>query len=62
MATRIGLIPSLPRLEAADRFFAATGATIRHGGTSAWYNPVEDLIQMPLMESFRHQKGYYGPR
>lgn len=50
----------IDRLEAADRFFAATGATIRHGGASAYYNPGQDLVQMPPLESVHHQEGYYA--
>ena len=30
-------LPPLQRIEAADSFFAATGAVIRHGGTRAYY-------------------------
>ena len=38
------------RIEQADRFFTATGATIRHGGNRAFYAP--DYIQMPSFEAF----------
>jgi antirestriction protein ArdC len=41
------------RIEAADRFFAATDADIRHGGTRAYYAPGPDHIQMPPFETFR---------
>jgi antirestriction protein ArdC len=47
--------PSLPlpsRIEAADRFFAATAADIRHGGTRAYYAEGPDYVQMPPFETF----------
>lgn len=40
------------RIEAADRFFAATGADIRHGGTRAYYAEGPDYVQMPPFETF----------
>jgi antirestriction protein ArdC len=46
------------RIEAADRFFAATSADIRHGGTQAYYAPESDYIQMPPFESFRDAESY----
>jgi antirestriction protein ArdC len=50
----------LDRIAAVDAFFAATGAMIRHGGTKAFYAPGPDLIQMPLIETFRDVKSYYA--
>ena len=41
------------RLDAADRFFAATGAAIRHGGGQAYYSLDRDVVQMPDMPAFR---------
>jgi antirestriction protein ArdC len=49
---------SLQVLESAERFFAATGATIRHGGNMAYYAPGPDLIQLPPPEAFRDAEGY----
>jgi antirestriction protein ArdC len=46
------------RIEAADRFFAATGADIRHGGSRAYYAPGPDYIQMPPFETFRDAESY----
>ncbi|MGD9785935.1 MAG: ArdC family protein [Hyphomicrobiaceae bacterium] len=37
----------IERLEAIDRFVAATGARIEHGGERAFYRPSTDHIQMP---------------
>jgi antirestriction protein ArdC len=48
----------LQRIEAADRFFAATGADIRHGGTRAYYAPGPDYIQVPPFETFRDAESY----
>lgn len=46
------------RIEQAERFFAATGATIRHGGNRAFYAPSPDWVQMPPRESFRDAESY----
>jgi hypothetical protein len=52
--------PSLPqptepeRIDAAETFFAAIGADIRHGGNRAFYSPAGDFIQMP---PFSHREG-----
>jgi antirestriction protein ArdC len=48
----------LQRLEGADRFFIGTGATIRHGGTQAYYTRSKDLVQMPAFETFRDSESY----
>jgi antirestriction protein ArdC len=48
----------LQRIEAADRFFAATGATLRHGGTRAYYAEGPDFVQMPPFETFRDAESY----
>lgn len=38
---------AIERIAAADRFIAATGARIEHGGDRAFYRPATDHIQMP---------------
>ena len=48
----------LQLLESAERFFAATGATFRHGGNMAYYAPGPDLIQLPPPEAFRDAQSY----
>ena len=48
----------MQRIDAADRFFAATGADIRHGGTRAYYAPGPDYIQMPPFETFHNAESY----
>src|SRR5208283_4221419 len=53
--------PALPiarRIEAADKFFAATGAEIRHGGNRAYYAEGEDFVQMPPFETFVDAESY----
>jgi antirestriction protein ArdC len=46
------------RIDAADRFFTATGADIRLGGTRAYYAPAPDYIQMPPFETFRDAESH----
>ena len=48
------------RIEAAERFFAATGADIRHGGNAACYIPSMDRVHMPEFEAFRDAESYYA--
>ena len=48
--------PALPALalhQAAEGFFAATGATVHHGGNRAFYAPVRDFIQLPPAKTFK---------
>jgi antirestriction protein ArdC len=42
----------------AERFFANTGADIRHGGNLAYYAPDPDYVQMPPFTSFRDVESY----
>jgi antirestriction protein ArdC len=51
-------LDQVQRNEAADRFFAGTGADIRHGGNQAYYAPGPDCVQMPPFESFRDAESY----
>jgi antirestriction protein ArdC len=46
------------RIDHADRFFENTGASIRHGGSKAFYASSSDHIQMPPFESFRDAESY----
>ena len=52
------VLDPIERIEEADRFFANTGAVIRHGGTKAFYAPSIDVIQMPPFETFRDAASY----
>ena len=47
-------------IASADAFFAATGATINHGGNRAYYNVSQDFEQMPPFEAFRDAESYYA--
>jgi antirestriction protein ArdC len=48
------------RIDAADLFFANTGADIRHGGNQAYYAPTPDYVQMPPFVSFKDAESYYS--
>ncbi|TCL62513.1 zincin-like metallopeptidase domain-containing protein [Rhizobium sp. BK251] len=48
----------LIRIGDAGRFFANTGAMIRHGGTAAYYVPARDYIQMPAFDAFMDDASY----
>jgi antirestriction protein ArdC len=48
----------IARIEHTDRFFANTGAAIRHGGDRAYFSPVTDHIQMPPFQTFRDAAAY----
>ncbi len=53
--------PPLPPMElhqAAEDFFARTGAALRHGGTRAYYAPALDYIQLPPPETFKDAESY----
>ncbi|MGO9642648.1 MAG: ArdC family protein [Candidatus Acidiferrales bacterium] len=51
-------LPHAERIASADRFFAATGITLRHGGARAYYCEASDHVQMPPFESFRDAESY----
>lgn len=50
----------LQRIQPAEAFAAKTGATIRHGGSQAYYSVHNDYVQMPPFECFRDAEGYYA--
>ena len=56
----------IERLDAVDRFIAATGARIEHGGDRAFYRPSTDQIQMPDeglfcgTDTMNRSEGYYA--
>jgi antirestriction protein ArdC len=52
------VLDPMARIEHAARFFAHTGAVIRHGGSAAFYSPSTDHIQMPPFETFRDAASY----
>lgn len=51
---------SVQRMAHVEEFFAATGATIHHGGNMAYYNVSQDQVQMPPIEAFRDRESYYA--
>jgi antirestriction protein ArdC len=51
---------TVQRIASAESFFAATGATVRHGGNRAFYSPASDHVQMPPFEAFRDAESYYA--
>jgi antirestriction protein ArdC len=50
----------IERLDAVERFFASTKITIQHGGSSAFYSPDRDIVQMPELKTFRDAESYYA--
>ena len=48
------------RIAHAESFFAATGASIAHGGTRACYAQEPDHIRMPPFETFVDAQSYYA--
>ncbi|AFO71643.1 antirestriction protein [Caulobacter phage Ccr2] len=50
----------LERNAAVEKFFAATGAEVRHGGHRAFFSPHLDFIQMPQFDAFRDEESYYA--
>ncbi len=51
---------TVQRIARAESFFAATGATVRHGGNMAFYAISHDRVQMPPIEAFRDTESYYA--
>ena len=54
------VLDPVARIDHAERFFAGTGAAVRHGGNQAFYAGGSDHIQMPPFESFRDAESYYA--
>jgi antirestriction protein ArdC len=48
------------RIAAAESFFAAIGADVRHGGNRAAYSPSQDAIVLPSLEQFSEASRYYS--
>jgi antirestriction protein ArdC len=53
-------LPLSERIAHADAFITGTGATIQHGGNSAFYAPSRDVVQLPPFEAFKDKESYYG--
>jgi len=58
--------PDVPKLsqaehiEAADEFYAALRADIRHGGAEAYYDERTDRVHMPHFAAFKDAASYYA--
>jgi antirestriction protein ArdC len=48
------------RIDEAEEFMAATGATIHHGEGRAYFRPATDAINLPLFETFAAAGAYYA--
>ncbi len=48
------------RIDHAEKLFAACKATVKHGGTRAYYAQELDYVQMPPFECFRDAESYYS--
>ena len=53
-------LPLSQRIEGAENFMAATGATIRYGGDRAYYAPGLDVVQLPPFAAFRDAESFYA--
>lgn len=60
IAPALPRLPTVERIDRAERFIAAMGAAIRHGGDKACYRPGLDIVQMPPIEAFRDAESYYS--
>lgn len=52
--------PPEDRIAEAERFFAATGSIVRHGGDRAYYTTGGDFIAMPSFRQFDEAEAYYS--
>ena len=59
-ATTAPTLDPCQRITHAEAFFAATGADVRHGRTSAYYAMGSDHVQMPPFECFEDVEAYYA--
>ena len=53
-------LPLSERIAHAEAFITGTGATIQHGGNSAFYAPSRDAVQLPPFEAFKDKESYYA--
>lgn len=53
-------LPEHERHEAAEAFFASVGADVRYGGDRAFYAPVQDFVQVPLIGQFPVRDHFYS--
>jgi antirestriction protein ArdC len=53
---------TVQRIERAEAFFAATGASVVHGGSRACYVLRTDNVHLPCIDFFRDPESYYATR
>jgi antirestriction protein ArdC len=53
-------IEPIQRIAHAEKFFAASGVTIEHGGNRAYYSQSTDHVQMPPFQAFIDPESYYA--
>lgn len=54
------VLDPVQRIDGAERFFAALGVDIHHGGNRAYYAIEPDHVRMPPFETFRDAESYYA--
>jgi antirestriction protein ArdC len=59
-APPVGRLAPHERIARAERFFAATGTAIAHGGSRAFYRSSTDSIHMPPFQAFDTAESYYA--
>ena len=59
-ATAEPQLDPVARIATVEKFFAATEATVSHGGNRAYYSHTVDAVQMPPFEAFRDAQSYYA--
>lgn len=57
--SKVIVVPSVSK-GTADSLINTSGATIHHGETGAFYDPVHDQIWLPHKEFFNELEGYYS--
>ena len=55
-----GAVPAPPVIEDLEKILQAAGATIKYGGSEAFYCPSLDSIQLPDRSSFLDSIGFYS--
>ena len=55
-----GAVPAPPVIEDLEKILSASGATIKYGGSEAFYCPSLDSIQLPDRSSFLDSIGFYS--
>lgn len=59
-AARLAERDTPERVETAERYFTAVGATVVEGGNRAYYSQSTDMIHLPPLAQFDHAAHFYG--